>query len=377
MNFIRFVKTPRIDNPSPAKANAKKNASKKPPSHPTLSMILTITIDFSTFAGSTELAVQLVSRTNAVLSEHRIQWTDTSRELKTNLPLPPDLKDTKVVVSPLLPPTHIASNSFLSKYLGRPIEHIIGVESPRFPHKFADPTDTVFREFAINVVPFRIAEQSGETIIRHVWDAGIILSAAVTCAPISILPDELQKFIEASGISRATRILEVGTGVGILGISLAARFPQANVVVTDLEDAGLFVLHNIDNNIYNFPHLRQNISFRILDWEARPFPEWMVSDKFDLIVMADVTYNTSMFLALADALEHLSKHGAKGAKVVCCGKRRHDDEEEFWRIICERGFVIDQRTTFTMDLEGSFRYCDTGIKKDGEQVIDFILMSMS
>ena len=339
-------------------------------------MILTITTDFSTFAGYAELVVQLVSPTKANLSEHRILWTDTSRELKVEIPIAADSTEAKVVVfaiGPVIPKTSI---SFLSRYICRPLEHIIGVESPLFALKTTARIDTVYREFAIDDAPFRIAEQSGETIIRHVWDAGIILSAAATCNPVSILPDELRTFMQMTGIYRATRILEIGTGVGVLGISLAARFPEANVVLTDLEDAEPLVLENIAINAPNFPHLRQNISFRTLDWEAQEFPDWTLNEKFDLIVLADVTYNSSTFVALADTLEHLQKHGAMGAKVVCCGKRRHDEEEEFWRIVHRRGFVVHRRTIFTMDLNGTFRHCQDGMKRDGEQVIDFIIMNM-
>jgi Lysine methyltransferase len=375
MNFVRFVKTPRIDSVSPKKPSAKKNAS-KPPSSPTLLMILTVTTDFSTFAGSTELGVTLVSPANAILSEKEISWSDTSRELKVELELKPGWKEGKVVVYPL---GRGQSIPFLSRYLGRPIEHIVGVESPTFQLSPTSRVDTVYRRFSIDGVPFRIAEQSGETIIRHVWDAGIILSAAATCNPTS-LPPELQIFMEMSGIARVKAILEVGTGVGVLGLSLAARYPKARVVVTDLEDAEPLVLENIAINAPDFPQLTKNVSFRPLDWEARPFPDWTTTDIFDLIVMADVTYNTATFVALANTLEHLQKHGAKGAKgakVICCGKRRHDEEEEFWKIVKGRGFELQERKAFAMDLEGRFRYCGDGIQEDGEQVIDFIVMTLS
>jgi len=340
-------------------------------------MILTITTDFSTFAGYAELAVQLISPTKGILSEQRTLWTDTSRELKVDIPIAEDSKEAKVVVFPIGPIIPKTSTPFLSKFVCRPLPHIVGVESPRFAPKTAARIDSVYREFVIDGFPFRIAEQSGETIIRHVWDAGIILSAAATCNPVSLLPDELQTFMQMTGIYGATKILEMGTGVGVLGISLAAQFPEAKVVVTDLEDAEPFVRENISINSPNFPHLRENISFRTLDWGDRRFPDWTLNETFDLIVMADVTYNTSTFVALADTLEHLLKHGATGAQVVCCGKRRHEEEEEFWRIVLGRGFLVHQRTMFTMDLNGIFRHCQDGMKKDGEQVIDFIIMNTS
>ena len=224
----------------------------------------------------------------------------------------------------------------------------------------------------------RIAEQAGETIIRHVWDAGIILSAATSCNPLSSLPSELQSFVEATfQTSRRLNILELGTGVGILGISIGTTFPDAKVVMSDLVDAQALVEQNIRLNVPHHSRLKSNALFRVLDWELRPFPSWTVAEQFDLIVMADVTYNTATFAALADTLEYLLRNGSQGAKVICCGKRRHDEEEGFWRIVSERGFILDRRVILAIDLDGQLRHCEDGGKKDGEQLVDFISMSLA
>jgi hypothetical protein len=136
------------------------------------------------------------------------------------------------------------------------------------------------------------------------------------------------------------------------------------------------VEENIRLNASQRPGLAQNASFRVLDWEKHPYPEWTRTETFDLIVMADVTYNTATFEALANTLEHLLTTGSSAARVICCGKRRHDEEEQFWNIVRKRGFVIDQREVFSMDLEGAFAAFLDGEKGQGQHIVDFIGMRL-
>jgi hypothetical protein len=370
MNFVRFVKTPRIGSAATKKSNVKGNAKKL--YNAQLSMILTITTDFSPFAGSAELLCQLLSPNDSILAEQQVQWNDTLREIKVDISMPPGSKDGRVIITPMA--SGRSFNNFLSQFLGGATTHVVGVETATFALNTSDRQDTVYRHFALPRGPLRIAEQAGETIIRHVWDAGIILSAALS-VDLSSLPDELQ-IIRPLISERTLRILELGTGVGILGISVASSFPNVEVVMTDLPDAAPLVDENIRINIAQYPHLKRNASFRTLDWEEQPYPEWTTVEKFNLIVMADVTYNTATFEALVNTLRHLSQTGSKGAKVICCGKRRHEEEEGFWQLIREKGFVIQNRIVFAIDLGGNMRYCTNGEKKEGEQLVDIITMSL-
>ena len=371
MNFVRFVKTPRIGSGSAKKANAKSNPKKTATSQ--LSMILTITTDFSPFADSAELLCQFVSPANSIVAEQRVHWDGTLRDIKVDMSIPPGSKEGQVVITPI---DDSGSETFLSQFLGRRTNHVVGVETATFSLNTSNRHDTVYRQFNLPHGPLRIVEQAGETIIRHVWDAGVILSAAVTCNPISNLPDELQQLLRPVSSQREMKVLELGTGVGILGVSIATAFPNATVVMTDLLDAQSLVDENLHLNSRSHPQIMHNASFRALDWEERPFPDWTVLERFDLIVMADVTYNTATFMALADTLEHLLRNGSKGGKVLCCGKRRHAEEEGFWQLVQGRGIVIHERVIFAMDLEGIIRYCGDGVKKEGEQLIDFIAMSL-
>ena len=368
---MRFVKTPRVDSTPSKTLNAKSNAKKSSTSQ--LSMILTITTDFSPFAGATKLLCQVISPDNLVLAEQQVPWDGSQRDVKVGIPIRSSSKEGRVVITPI---DDSVSETFLSQFLGSRTNHVVGVETATFSLNASNRHETVYRQFNLPHGSLRIAEQAGETIIRHVWDAGIILSAAVTYNPISNLPDELQQLLRPILSDQEMKVLELGTGVGILGVGVSTAFPKATVVMTDLLDAQSLVDENIRLNSSIHPQIMRNASFRVLDWEERPFPDWTVMEKFDLIVMADVTYNTATFIALADTLEHILRNGSKSGKVLCCGKRRHDDEEEFWQLVQEKGFVVHERVIFAMDFEGIMRYCRDGVKKEGEQLIDFISMSL-
>jgi len=373
MNFIRFVKTPRLDVRSKSKPNAK--AATKIANGNQLSMILNITTDFSLFASSIELRCQFISSNDTVLQEKQVPWMEYDREVRVELSVPSTVKEGRVVIKPVKSPNSNSDSNFLSTFLGGETAHIVSVETSLFSLAAFSRNDTVYRTFYLPSGPLRIAEQSGETIIRHVWDAGIILSAALICNPPSALPRPLQPFITAvMPRSGKLKVLEVGCGVGILGVSIAAAFPQSQVVMTDLSDAQSLVEENIHLNSAKFPHLKQNAAFRALDWEMEIYPEWTVTDRYDLIVMADVTYNTATFIPLVKTLQHLLRNGSRGSKVICCGKQRHDEEEGFWRLVAESGFMIDSRIIFGMDLEGNFRHCISEEKEYGEQLIDFVCM---
>lgn len=392
MNFIRFVKTPRITttpqpkkSPSKQSSNAKGKTSSQPQLH--LTCIVTITSDFSPFAGSAKFACRLTSSEITHVCEEIIYWNPGDREIKVDLPLPSNFTSGFLKLWPL-PLSELSlwplPTDFIGEFKGDLTTHIVGLESRQLTTGSVTGSDTVVRTFCVpgDVKPghVELTEQAGETIIRHIWDAGLILSALIANHSIPSFPalqDLTDSVFSSFAGKRDVKILEVGCGVGILGIITAICFPQCQVVMTDLMDAESFVNRNINQNLLEYKHLKDNASFRLLDWEERPFPSWTETEKFELVVMADVTYNTSTFSALTDTLEHLLQTGSKGAKVLCCGKRRHDEEEVFWTGIVQRGFVIEKRIVCAIDLEGNFRCIEIDSSKEaGEQLVDFVLFNL-
>src|SRR5277367_2044 len=267
MNFVRFVKTPRVIQAPTTTTPPKKSSyfSSNKTSDRTLSMILTITSDFSPFPGQTSLTCTLLSSEDGkILAKKQVEWTVNSREIPVDLPIPSKAKFGKVIVRQLVN-SGWTSNQALGEYLNSNGTHIVGLSSSDLALDVVGgkATDVVFRRFMLPRGPVTVAEDAGETIIRHVWDAGILLSSTLCSVPLSMVPSELEQFVSQTFTPISTsvymgnqssapapmNVLELGTGVGVLGISIAAQFPHIKVVATDLVDAQSLVEENIRMNV--------------------------------------------------------------------------------------------------------------------------------
>jgi release factor glutamine methyltransferase len=65
-----------------------------------------------------------------------------------------------------------------------------------------------------------------------------------------ILLDEVSKLIEPEGLP----VLDVGTGSGILGLSLAKRFPKLEIIATDISPAALALARKNSAGLSNIRH---------------------------------------------------------------------------------------------------------------------------
>jgi hypothetical protein len=119
-------------------------------------------------------------------------------------------------------------------------------------------------------------------------DAGITLS----CHIPSLLDKDstLAKALVPQGYKHGFQILELGSGCGVVGLSLAQTVPGARVLLTDLPEAEEIVERNITQ-----AQLAEGatVAFRELDWDAElPVDLRTPSNKLDLVLAADCTYNS-------------------------------------------------------------------------------------
>lgn len=251
-----------------------------------------------------------------------------------------------------------------------------------------------------------IEEEVGVSIIRHVWDAGIMTVAALaeTCLGSSgggdgFFEGELQSVVRelvrsdaANGLAR--NVLELGAGVGILGLGIATimtilssssgnkdgagAYGNCSVLMTDLPDAQELT----ENNIARFHRVRRlqmgfddnskgndgeiggtsnssatwpDVRFEALDWEdgARgDFGPLVRSKTWDLVVVSDCTYNIDTLPALVGTLSalHVLKRTSSGAskanaasRVFLSTKPRHDSEAEFPAMMAQDGWTLRQK----------------------------------
>jgi hypothetical protein len=150
-----------------------------------------------------------------------------------------------------------------------------------------------------------------------------------------------------------THLLELGAGVGLVGICCAAQLHVKSVTLTDVVLEPLFRSVEV-----NDPQIRSRIRVERLGW-GEPLPSFLLSsnkspqdeseDKSEnfipgqlLIVASDVVYWESLAAPLADTLQMLCSK--PGGAVAYLSQRKRDWRTErrfFTRLLRQRGLVAE------------------------------------
>ncbi|WRT65610.1 uncharacterized protein IL334_002555 [Kwoniella shivajii] len=161
-----------------------------------------------------------------------------------------------------------------------------------------------------------VVEQTSFDLDKKIWDSGLALSSwiwrYINSSHDHPLANRVIGLIRKEG--HHLNILELGSGTGLVSIALCLslnRFHpnlKRKVIATDLESAIPLMNENIS---LNFSQERSNtinvdLEAQLLDWDD-PLPGWVSSNQPELIIAADVTYNTSAFPSLLRTLLSLLK----------------------------------------------------------------------
>ncbi|KAF7370636.1 hypothetical protein MSAN_00696600 [Mycena sanguinolenta] len=160
---------------------------------------------------------------------------------------------------------------------------------------------------------------------NKIWDSGIGLSSWLVQHPPSFLssPEPL-------------RILELGAGTGLVSIVLGVFRPEDRIIATDVASAMPLLQHNITVN-------KSHVEAAVLDWDEDEFPECVQEcGSFDIIVMADVTYNTASFPSLVRTLQNLVNLSSKRPRILLGYKERDPGERALWGITEAAGIALQQ-----------------------------------
>lgn len=162
-------------------------------------------------------------------------------------------------------------------------------------------------------------------------DAGVILSALLEelSHPSNSPPATLRLLDDLIKNVPSPSVLELGTGCGIVGITFALSVPASRVIATDLEEAAEVASNNLEQ--------ATNASYLNLDW-SEPLPPRVASESFDLILVADCTYNPDVVPYLVSTLANLID---KSPSVLIClaMKVRHASEAVFFDLMKDHGIV--------------------------------------
>ncbi|KAI8935966.1 hypothetical protein NX059_007470 [Plenodomus lindquistii] len=353
MRYIRFLKTPRV-------------VCDKSPSRPHVQCLVTVTSDLgdSFLPYNVQLTAELLAcdshHHETVLAWGFVQWTAGMRSLPIKLPLP----KSSGASTPLRFKVGTTPKSTADEFQGLATEYcssIVSAWSAPFTGSSEAPR-LVERRFQMATGTLNIWEETGNSIARHLWDAGLMLSCRLEqlLSPGSelahvLLPDRHQS---------SFRILELGTGCGIVGIALAQHLENTAIIVTDLAEASEIVQHNLR---YVTTAAGSSVYFQELAWDGE-LPRTLDSTDFasDLILAADCTYNAdsryaSMTACAASTLGRLISVSPALVDTICrlvrkspctmvavAMKIRHASEVVFFELMAAAAFIKVSAITFPL-----------------------------
>lgn len=252
---------------------------------------------------------------------------------------------------------------------------VVAVES-EFPWPSeGQQTFESMRRFALADGDFlRVDERIGESIDRHVWDAGVVTTGVLlnlcqnrTSKHTWDRTPLLRELLCSVAPTRPLNVIELGCGVGILGVGLAAALHRrvssswdaedathspSSVLLTDLPDAEEVAVRNIaDEKLSRKPGLSERSSvdthFESLDWDEGKtgvFGARAKASSWDLIIISDCTYNVDMLSALVKTISELyrlsTKRDGKSPRVMLATKPRHSSEKALFGLMDEDGWRI-------------------------------------
>ncbi|KAF2034654.1 hypothetical protein EK21DRAFT_97297 [Setomelanomma holmii] len=320
MRYIRFLKSPRV-------------VTEKGTQRDQIFCLITITSDLgeSFLPYDVQLSAELLSSEprEVVLVWRTVQWTAGMRSLPITFPFTKSRASSKYRIRVGVEPRsrHDTFDNFCD-------EGSCGIVSAWSSH-FApsanalEKQNLVERRFKLgDSQALSMFEETGESIARHLWDAGVTLSFQIK----RLLQKETSLVSLQNG---RPQVLELGTGCGMVGIVIAKTVPGANVLLTDLAEAEEIVQKNIKQ-----AELAKGATatFQELDWDEELPPVLRLkSSVLDLIVAADCTYNSDSSPALVNTFRRLAQASPK-VRVAIAMKMRHSSEEVFFSLMTEAGF---------------------------------------
>ncbi|KAK6529071.1 hypothetical protein TWF694_004289 [Orbilia ellipsospora] len=201
----------------------------------------------------------------------------------------------------------------------------------------------VERKLQLGSGMIRIWEETREDIARHIWPGGLAISAYFSTLP-SPPTGVLESLIPVLSKPKL-QVLELGAGCGVAGLALASSFPESIVTLTDLPITAEITARNI--GLFTGRTQRaSNVTYSPLDW-SEALPSWCESTKFDLILVADCTYNTSSIPYLVKVLDELST-SSPGVVILLAHKVRHDSEQMFFDMAGEKRLKKKEEVVFEM-----------------------------
>jgi len=154
-----------------------------------------------------------------------------------------------------------------------------------------------------------------------VWDAALLLARWLEQAPASLLAGR--------------RVVEVGAGVGLVGLAAAAR--GAHVLLTDMAGALPLTELNAGANVDLVRRGRGSVAVRPLEWgnaaELAALQAELRHQPPDVLLASDVVYDNDLFAPLVGVLAALA--GPQTTVLLAARERHGCDFDLFLRLLAE------------------------------------------
>ncbi|CAK4393092.1 unnamed protein product [Aphanomyces euteiches] len=138
------------------------------------------------------------------------------------------------------------------------------------------------------------------------WDSSLILTAYLAAHP---------------DIVRHRRAIELGSGIGLVGMS-CAYLGVKTVILTDIDDVAPLLAYNVRLN-----DLQDQVAVQALWWGTSVE---MLEPPFDVVLMSDVVYDPTGYEPLVQSLKDLS---TPSTTILMGHRSRHPQEKEFFNLL--------------------------------------------
>lgn len=202
---------------------------------------------------------------------------------------------------------------------------------------------------------FHIIEQTSFDLDKKIWDSGIGLSSWLTQLHSGMIANTaLVSRVKDALFASKCNVLELGAGTGIVAVVLSILRGLFNspvilgkIITTDLPSALPLLQSNITSNQSLYPgNAPKGV---VLDWGEPDISTQVASfvSGIDVIVMADVTYNTASFPALVGTLSRLIMFSmnvapTKSPLIILGYKERDVAERTLWEMAEKIGIRFEE-----------------------------------
>ncbi|KAJ4509631.1 hypothetical protein HRR83_007054 [Exophiala dermatitidis] len=319
VHYIRFLRTPQTQ------------AGKKTVD---IAAVVAVTTDLGDayYSQDVDLAVEVVeaNRPHGILHSEVVHWQASSRALRFTVNCPGKYASRPARL-------HVTTHETTAASTSSAVPRILDVWSDAFvlaDKQRAEPI--VERQLLLpNKRLLRMWEETGDSIARHVWDAGLgflmYFSQALFSVPVEGM-SQTAALLKTSKVRRL-KVLELGAGCGTVGIALA-QLVKCDMLLTDLDDSQEILASNIR---CASPLAGSTIQSQVLDWSTGV--DDSTNANYDLVLVSDCIYNPDSSLHLVETLRQLATR-TPDVLILVGFKRRHEADTIFFDRMQQTSFVI-------------------------------------